>query len=438
MKIPHQAARRPGAIAPMAAMKLVFLIMLVALAVDISWIALASMELQNAADAAALAGTDKLMENYILYHMPKQSESQKTYLLNQGMANARNVAKEFAAKNGAGGVSSLVLLDQDIEFGFMNEKYEYTPMPTYEGYPNTCRVQIRRDSIANTSLKLFFAQVPQSPQNNGSPILFASTLPLATTIPFTGMRIDLNRSAAASLNGSVINNFYAQGAPLAVLPMALDEVIWDAYLTKGVDPYGNTPRTDELGNPALEIYSNYSAKGNFGELSLDGRHSGASESTNWIDFGLRASDVESLQELKLLPLSDKSTWNWLGNPGFKASTVMAVNNYASTLQAISYNSGHLEQRYFGKVFLLPLFKAKDGSSDNYQAGVGQGSSYYYNITRFVGVRIMPTAQSNREILVQPAPYVDIRDYFQSIAKPIAPPPENTPVVTTFSTSTFTR
>jgi hypothetical protein len=440
MRSANRTGARPGAIAPMAALKMVFLIILVAFAVDLSWIVLTNMELQNAADAAALAGSDKLMENYVLFHMPNQSEEQKAYLLSQAMNDARRVAKEFAAKNSAGGVSSLVLLDQDIEFGFMNEQYEYTPMPPYEGYPNTMRVRIRRDNLANTPLELFFARAPRG---TNSRTLFA------TLTPLTRVRIDLNRSAAASLNGGLVNSFNPGAGSLAVLPMALDEAIWDAYLTTGVDPYGNQTRVDELGNPTLEIYSLYKNQGNFGELSLDGLHCGTNDIITWIDNGLQAADVESLLSSNLLPVSpDNMTWNWIGNPGFKSSTVkevndyvstvVEVNDYASTLETSTDSSGQQKQRYIGKVFLLPLFKAKDGSPANYQAGEGQGSNYYYNIVRFVGVRIMPTQDPNHDIVVQPAPFIDPREYFQQMPKPVVPPSEDSPVITTFAPPTLTR
>src|SRR5581483_11299228 len=75
-------------------------------------------------------------------------------------------------------------------------------------------------------------------------------------------------------------------------------------------------------------------------------------------------------------------------PGFKASTVMSVN-------------GHI-----GETFYLPLFKAKNGDPDNYQAGVGQGSHYNYDIVRFVPITIMQPDKTNREIVVRPSAYID--------------------------------
>jgi hypothetical protein len=431
MRWQNPTTGRTGAIAPMTAIIMMVLITMVAFAVDMSWIVVTNMEPQNAADAAALAGSDELMENYVLYHMPNQSDTQKQYLLDQAMDNARHVAKEFAAANGAGGVASLTLLDQDIEFGFTDEDYKYTPLPLYTGYPNTVRVRIRRDNLANTPLNLFFAKEAES--GGGSETLFASAP------SFGSKRVELNRDAGASLNGGFLNNFNPNARALAVLPMVLDEVIWDAYLTKGVDPYGNETRLDDLGNPTLEIYAQYKDKGNFGQLSLNGEHTGASQTINWIDYGMQSVDVKSLIEKELLPVSaDNMTWNWIGNPGFKASTVEEVNEFSSIVEVNNYSSDYEQKRYTGKVFLLPLFKAKDGSPTNYQPGVGQGSKYYYNIVRFVGVRIMPTQDTNREIVIQPAPVLDPEGYFRQTPTPVMPPTGSTPVVTTFSSSNLTR
>ena len=61
----NQRSRR-GAIAPLAAIMLVFFMFLVAVAVDLGYVANVRAELQNAADSAALAGASQLLDNNIL------------------------------------------------------------------------------------------------------------------------------------------------------------------------------------------------------------------------------------------------------------------------------------------------------------------------------------------------------------------------------------
>jgi Flp pilus assembly protein TadG len=61
MRLSALGDKRQGAIAPLAAVLAVFLIGMVAFAVDIGWIVLSKTNLQNTADSAALAGADPLM-----------------------------------------------------------------------------------------------------------------------------------------------------------------------------------------------------------------------------------------------------------------------------------------------------------------------------------------------------------------------------------------
>ncbi len=129
-----------------------------------------------------------------------------------------------------------------------------------------------------------------------------------------------------------------------------------------------------------------SAPGNFGLLSLDDSHVGASTITSWIQNGVPPSDVQSLVNNGLIPLSQHpaNTWDWQGDTGFKAKNVMDMNGQV------------------GQTFLLPLFQPKSSDPLNYQAGVGQGANYFYDIVQFVSVKIMPSPDNNRMVIIQPA------------------------------------
>src|SRR5712692_4109059 len=150
--------QRRGGIAPLTCVLLVFILGTVAFAVDISWIALAKSELQNTAAAAALAGANKLGDNYVLFNLPGQSSLNKTTLATAAISSAKATAKSYASSNAAGGVSSLTLLDSDIDVGFTDANGVYTSYSkNSNNYPNTVKVTMRRDESANTSLNLFFA-----------------------------------------------------------------------------------------------------------------------------------------------------------------------------------------------------------------------------------------------------------------------------------------
>src|SRR5262249_39950537 len=143
-------------------------------------VAASQAELQNASDAAALAGVQSLMDGYMLY---AAAQTGKTTLLNTALDNARNAAKKYAGYNAAGEANTLTLQDSDVEFGFIDSKNNYTPQPAFTGFPNSIKVTLRRDSSANNPLKLFFA-----------PILGSKNASLATT-------------ASATMYGGALNSF---------------------------------------------------------------------------------------------------------------------------------------------------------------------------------------------------------------------------------------
>jgi Flp pilus assembly protein TadG len=384
---PNSKPTRPGAITPLVAILMVFFVAVVAFAVDLGYIILVQSDLQNAADSAALAGAHPLMDGYVKYNLPNQSADAKQAILNQALADARAKARAYAGYNSAGDAPSLTLRDQDIEFGFTNAAGAYTPLSSYSGFPNTIKVLLRRDTQANGEVALFFA-----------PVVGTET----TT---------LTAGASATIYGGVLDTLNSGQLP-RTLPMTYDIDHWNHFLATGEDPDGNTSLAAN-GRPELLLYPGIKYAGNFGQLALDSHHAGSSEIKSWIDNGLSPSDIASLQSLSLIPLSAQlpDTWKWVGNPGMKSSTIMAVNDYV------------------GGTYLLPLYRAKNSSESDYQAGVGEGSHYYYNIEAFVAVTIMQPDKSNGEIVVQPGTYVDVEDVFDPSS--IAPAGTSSTVITTF-------
>jgi Flp pilus assembly protein TadG len=367
---------------------------MVAFAVDFGWIVSTQAELQSAADAAALAGAQPLMDGFVQYQLAPAKN--KTTVLNSVLASARASAKTYAGYNAAGGVKGLALNDGDIEFGFIDAKGTYTALPTYTGFPNTVKVTLRRDGQANGSLKLFFAPV----LGQGS--------------------ADLQATAAATIYAGVTNSLI-QNPPqnMKILPMTYDVNAWNNFVLSGQNPDG-VSTLDNNGVPELQVYPSVKDKGNFGELSLDNSHAGSSDITSWIDTGMSAADVQALTAANLLPLSqhDATKWDWLGNPGLKAATIKAVNSYQ------------------GQTFIMPLFKPYNASDQSYQAGVGQGSGYYYNIVQFQAVRIILPSQTNKQVVIQPAAYIDPDLVFSPST--VVPAGSSGQFTTTFTTPRLSR
>jgi Flp pilus assembly protein TadG len=124
-----RAKRRRGAVAVLMAFLAVPFLAMVAFAVDIAWIVQSRSDLQNAADAAALAGAEQLMDGLVQYSLPGQT--QQSTILTTAETSAKSYAKNFASYNVAGGNSSLTLADADIQFGFTDASNNFTAAPGY-------------------------------------------------------------------------------------------------------------------------------------------------------------------------------------------------------------------------------------------------------------------------------------------------------------------
>jgi Flp pilus assembly protein TadG len=370
----HNPVRR-AAVAPLTAILLVPLLGMVAFAVDVGWIVLAQSDLQNAADSAALAGASQLMNGFVMYNLPNQTTNQPS-ILSTAESGAKASAKQFAGLNAAGGVSSLTLLDSDIQFGYTDANGAYTAYGVGSPYPNTVKVTVRRDGTANTALGLFFG-----------PVLGLSS-------------VNLTATASGTIYAASVNGF--QNTPnlnAKVLPMTYDIANWNSFLANGKNPDGNST-VDANGNPTLQTYPSIKDNGNFGMFSLTDSTTGSSVISDWISNGMTQSDLQKINtasagdQVPLLPLTQHSqtilpsqstdglgSWNWSGNPGLKTSDVHTLSNYV------------------GDTYLLPLFKALNSDPANYTAGNGQGSNYYFNTVEFVSVQIVST--DNSTVILQP-------------------------------------
>ena len=373
----HRHNQRRGVIIPLAALLAVFLLGMVGFAVDVGWMVVSQSELQNAADAAALAGAGPLMDGHVLYNLPGNNGNQTTILAN-AKTNARNKAKEYGGYNGAGGVNSLSILDGDIEFGFTDANGVYTASTALSGYPNTIKVTVRRDSTANGALTLFFGRA-----------LGQTTTTLTAT-------------ASATLFAGSLTSI-----PGPTLPLTYSQNDWNTFRSTGRDADGDLSK-DANGNPELLVFDSVKDSGNFGWLSMDNGSLAASTLRGWIDNGVSQAEIDILKDDGLIPLSSHpNAWDWQGKPGFTSSDVKQVNDHV------------------GEIFVLPLYKPYSATSP----GDGNGSNYYYNVVEFVSVRLTAPDRNNRDIIVQPAPLV--------VANALLDPNNIVPAGTTATSTTTT-
>jgi hypothetical protein len=394
MSVTRHTQKRRGAIIPMAAILSVVIFGMVAFAVDIGWIAVSQSELQNCADSAAFSGVNPLMNGYVQYSLATTNGAKATILANS-LASAKANAVQYAAYNAAGGTKSLVLNNSDIEFGFMDAANNYTPLANYAGFPNTIKVVMRRDGQANQPLSLFFGAVLGNQTTN------------------------LNATASATIYAGNINSLAQSTINSGMLPVTYDVNHWNNFLKTGQSPDGST-LTDANGIPEIQVYPSTKFSGNFGQLSLNDSHAGASTERGWVDNGISSSDIKALVNNNLIPLSQHNpkNWDWTGDTGLKASLIMDINNYV------------------GQTFILPLFNPVDSSAQNYQAAQGNGANAAYQIVQFVAIQIMPSPSNNKEVIVQPAALVDPNAIFDQST--VAPAGTSSQLITTFTAPKLTR
>jgi hypothetical protein len=145
---------RKGAVAVIVAVLLVVLIGFIALAVDVGYIMVTRNELQNVADAAALAGARELG----LVYKTLSYTQQQSYACDR--TTIVPTVKETALKNKAAG-TYIIINDSDnngdISIGDWNTITK-TFTPTLN-QPDAVRVISRRDSSANNPVTTFFAKI---------------------------------------------------------------------------------------------------------------------------------------------------------------------------------------------------------------------------------------------------------------------------------------
>src|SRR6516162_11339861 len=82
-----RSTRRRGAVAPLCALLIVPLLGMCAYSIDVGYIIVCHTDLQNAADAAALAGAERLQGLYVQYMSPGLTATQQAAILTQAITN---------------------------------------------------------------------------------------------------------------------------------------------------------------------------------------------------------------------------------------------------------------------------------------------------------------------------------------------------------------
>jgi len=273
--LPQPNDRRRGAVIVWTAISAVMLLGFAALAVDLGYVRLVRNQLQNAADAAALAGASALLD-------PAQAAG---YITEEDLANeARSRAMAYSARNPAGG-GSVQLALSDIDVGNVSSPTSLQQSIAAGATPyNAVRVVTRKDSsVANGPVYLFFARI------------------------WGKNTTDVSATATAYLSSNM-SGYHAGSGGGPLIPISLRKQKWESDFVNGLggDAYGydtasGTVTLGSDGIPEISIYPEKQKKvneegggGNFGILNFGVHNVGASTVEDQIAHGLTADDFRAV------------------------------------------------------------------------------------------------------------------------------------------------
>lgn len=353
---------RRGSGLVMGAGALVMLFAFTAFAVDIGYITMTKAEMQKTADAAAMAATIELYDGWGSGATVSQTLTE---------AAARQAAADVANANRSGGLSSTYVdPNRDVRLGNVQwDPNSNTWVKTWGVGPyNLVEVTIHRDQPGSTlgdrPLDLFFAPILGRDNTN------LVTTAIAGIHPGVGVR-------------------KVPGVNVGVLPIALDVTSWDAMMARNnySDQFRYNVNSGAVssggdGIREINIYPEGSANlppGNRGTVDFGSNNNSTADISRQIRYGLNESDLQALGgelRFEMLPMSIN------GDTGISAGI-------KDDLESIK-----------GQPRLLPLFDTVSGP----------GNNAYYNIVRFVPIRIvyvnLTGKPSSKRVVVQPAPFAD--------------------------------
>jgi Flp pilus assembly protein TadG len=352
----HLQERR-GAIAPMSAMMMVFLLIMAALAIDITYIGLTHMELQSAADSAALAGASQLVHPDIL-----KGNTRDSALIDYA---ARTEATRICVLNKAGG--KLLLMDSnstndpngDLVLGRIeNPNDQSSPFVAGATPYNSVFVRVRRDSTKNTPLNLFFGGV--------------------TGHKTRSMTATATASFALGVRGFKMNTDGVTNSLL--LPFALDVNTWNnAMAGNGPDTWNYNPDTRAFtagsdGVKEVKLYpSSTGAPGNFGTVDIGPANNSTNDIIRQILYGPNAADFDAIGGK--LELGSNGSVTLQGDTGLSAAVKSALEQIR----------GHKR--------IIPLYEPPV---------VSNGNNAQFKVVAFVGITVLDVR------LTGPTKYVTIQ------------------------------
>jgi Flp pilus assembly protein TadG len=351
---------RRGVILPLTVLLLVFMLILVAFAIDIGYLVLARTELQRTADAAAMAAVAELVDDEALTGEPDLTDE---------IAQARNTAVQYAAANSV--CSAAPAIDSnssnstsgDVVIGYLSDPSDPTQFIDVNrmDLANAVRVRVRRSANQNGEVGLFFARV-------------------------FGLS---SSSVEATATAAMMKSFVGFETPddntnLPILPITLQVDTWnDMMAGAGADKWGWIDSQGQLVRAGdnireMNLYPETTASpGNVGTVDIGTGDNSSSDIKRQILQGISPQDMAAMPDGKL-ELNANGELSLNGDTGVSA-----------TMQSELWDIR-------GQARIIPL----------YRTVVSPGNNAQFTIVGFVGIRIMDVdltgALKNKRLTIQPA------------------------------------
>lgn len=355
----HAKCRRKGGVAILTCLLLVFLLGLVALAIDTGTLLVARSELQRSADAAALAGTAELLH--------ERATSTFAPMV------VRNVAAAYAETNAVRLTGPNLDLNTANDSGGELVLGELTdpsnPKNLSYGDPskfNTTRIRINRNVSRNGQVPLFFARIWGVNGGDVSAVAQASFL--------------------TSFRGFRVPEPGAQDPPpnLMMLPIAINEKVWkEAIAGQGQDDYGWDSDKKQVkhqadGSCEVDLFPvDTGSGGNWGAVDIGAAKTKNATLAQQIESGLTKADLD--YHGAELSLNAQGELQLSGNTGISAGPL------GNALEAI-----------VGEGRIIPLYRETSGS----------GTNATFTIVDFAGGRVMAVKMTGKKyVKIQPSTVV---------------------------------
>ncbi len=341
-----------GSVLPIVAISITVLLLMLAIGFDLGWIYLVKNELQNAADAAALAGASQLPDEDFLFGAPDISDD---------IVACRDYAETYAGYNPA--ARRYITLDRNdandpdggVVVGYIEDPMDINSPLQTQGITeyNSVRVAAQLTQSLNGPLQLFFGAL-------------------------TGVdNLDIGAMATATIDDRVIGFALKEGETLWMLPFTVNVDLWDEGYPG--DPIGASfsgllgldilrmlagIACHESGwySGVLKLYPYESGPGNFGTVDVGPPNNSTSDLIRQIRYGISPEDLEAIGGLILTDDDDDGVFTkWLeGDTGLSTALRSAI------------------EEIIDQPRIIPLYR------DAY----GSGNNRMFEIVRFAGVRVV--------------------------------------------------